>query len=74
MFIRNSLRYISAIALNYSLIHTSKFLGGWVKGFIIMLYLLIRRRLFLALLIYKVIRSDTYYFYTFFLGLQQVYK
>ena len=70
MVIGNSLRYIFAIILNHSLIHTLKFLGGRVKGFIINLYLLTSRKLFLASLIYNVIRSDAYYSRTFFLGLQ----
>ena len=70
MVIRNSLRYISAIILDHLLIHTSKFLGDRVKGLIIDLYLLISRRLFLALLICNIIRSDIYYSRTLFLGLQ----
>ena len=74
IIIGNSLRCVSAIILDYLLIHALKFLGGRVKSLIIDLYLLTSRRLFSALLIYNVIRSDIYYFYTFFLGLQQDYK
>ena len=70
MVIGNSLRYISVIILNYLLIYTLKFLSGRVKGFIINLYLLINRKLFSALLIYNIIRSNTYHSYTLFLGLQ----
>ena len=66
MVIGNSLRYVSAIMLDHLLIHTLKFLGDWVKGFIIDLYLLASRRLLLALLIYSVIRNDIYYSRTFF--------
>ena len=74
MVIRNSLRYTSAIILDHLLIHISKFLGGRVKGLTVDLYLLISRRLFSALLIYNVIRSNTYHSRTLFLGLQQDYK
>ena len=70
MVIGNSLRYAFAIILDHLLIHTSKFLGGRVKGFIINLYLLINRRLFSALLIYNVIQRDVYYSYTLFLKSQ----
>ena len=70
MAIGNSLRYTSAIILDHLLIYTSKFLGGRVKGLIIDLYLLISRRLFLALLIYNVVQSDTYHSCTLFLGSQ----
>ena len=71
MVIGNSLRCAFAIILNHLLIYTLKFLGGRVKGFIIDLYLLTNRRLFLVLLICNVIRSNAYHFYTLFLGLQQ---
>ena len=70
MVIRNSLHYTSAIILDHLLIHTSKFLGGRVKGLTINLYLLINRKLFSALLIYNIIRSNVYYSRTLFLGLQ----
>ena len=74
MAIGNSLRYISAIILNHLLIHTSKFLGGRVKGLITNLYLLTNRKLLSALLIYNIIQSNTYHSYTLFLRLQQDYK
>ena len=69
MVIGNSLHYTSAIILDHLLIHTSKFLGGRVKGFTANLYLLANRKLLLALLIYNVIRSNVYYSYTLFLRL-----
>ena len=70
MVIRNSLCYISAIILNHLLIRTSKFLSGWVKSLIVDLYLLTNCKLFLALLIYNIIRSNIYYSSMFFFGLQ----
>ena len=69
MVIGNSLRYISAIVFDLLLIHALKFLGGRVKGLIIALYLLTRRKLLSALLICSVVRSDAYYSRTLFLGL-----
>ena len=74
MVIGNSLRCASVIVLDYLLVHASKFLGGRVKGLIIALYLLARCRLLSALLICSVVRSDTYYFRTLFLGLRKEYK
>ena len=68
MVIRNSLRYISAIILDHSLIYASKFLSGRVKGLITNLYLLTNRKLLSVSLIYNVIRSDAYYSRTLFLG------
>ena len=41
--------------MNHLLIYTSKFFGDRVKGFIVDLYLLISRRLFLVMLIYNII-------------------
>ena len=74
MVIGNSLRCISAIILDHSLIHASKFLNGRVKGLIIDLYLLTNRKLLSASLIYNVIQSNTYHSRTLFLGLQQDYR
>ena len=70
MIIGNFLRCASAIILDYSLIYASKFLGGRVKSLIADLYLLASRRLFSALLICNIVRSNTYYSCTLFLGLQ----
>ena len=70
MVIKNSLRYTFAIILNHLLIHTSKFLGGRVKGLTANLYLLTSRKLLSALLIYNVIQSNAYHSYTLFLGSQ----
>ena len=70
MIIKNSLRYTSVIILDHSLIYTSKFLKGWIKGLIIDLYLLTKRKLFSALLICNINQSNTYHSPTLFLGLQ----
>ena len=72
--IGNSLRCAFAIILDHLLIHALKFLGGWVKGVIVDLYLLVSRRLFSASLICSVIRNDIYHSYTLFLGSQQDYR
>ena len=74
MVMGNSLCYISVIILDYLLIYTLKFLGGWVKGLTVDLYLLASRRLLLVLLICNVIQSNIYYSCTLFLGLQQDYR
>ena len=74
IIIGNSLHYISIMILDYSLIHTLKFHGDRVKGLVINLYLLTRRRLLSASLIYNIIQNNVYYSRTFFLGLQQDYK